>query len=145
MANQVPAIESMIQRFVFDRTGEKVKLVLGTEDQVAIEPISHHGSTMLGIFWLKVLQHPNNYPVEHYPYCKQYKAAGKHQMVLHVDTVKINVSLVSFSLLLGYFCCDHKVAGSSKWIHYKYMMNCLSSSSSSSIFLSFYHSLANNK
>ena len=103
MAYQVPAIESMIQGFVFDRTGEKVKLVLGTEDQVAIEPISHHGSTMLGVFWLKVLQHPNNYPVEHYPYCKQYKAAGKHQVVLHVDTIKINVCLVSFFFVAWVF------------------------------------------
>ena len=104
MDKYAPAMEKEIQAFVFGRTWEKVKLVLGTEDQVAIEPISHHGSTMLGIFWLKVLQHPNNYPVQHYPYSKLYKAAGKHQVTLHVDTVKISICLVSsFSFVFFFF------------------------------------------
>ena len=101
MASNAPAIEKEIQEFVFRRTGEQVKLDLGTEGQVSIEHVGHRGSIMLGTFWLKVLQHPNNYPVQQYPYRRLYKAAGKYQMSLRVDTVRVDVCLVS--ILLFYF------------------------------------------
>ncbi|KAK7504733.1 hypothetical protein BaRGS_00003761, partial [Batillaria attramentaria] len=100
MASDQPAIEKEIQEFVFTRTGEKVRVDLGTEGQAAIVPVSHHGSTVLGIFWLRVLQHPNNYPPQHYPYRQLYRAAGKHLVSLRVDTVNIMVCLVTGTLTI---------------------------------------------
>ncbi|XP_076464217.1 uncharacterized protein LOC143296266 [Babylonia areolata] len=91
----LPAIERQIQEFIFDRSGEKVRLNLGKEGQVAIETVSPHGSTVLGILWVKVLQHPNNYPVYRFPYRKLYKASGKHLLTLRVDTVTVTVCLAT--------------------------------------------------
>jgi hypothetical protein len=54
MGTDTTAVEKEIQQFVFDRTGEKVWLDLGTEGEVSVRPVSQHGSTVLGIFWLKV-------------------------------------------------------------------------------------------
>ncbi|KAL8589686.1 hypothetical protein ACOMHN_027194 [Nucella lapillus] len=98
---KLPDIERTIQEFVFDRTNEKVRLNLGTEGQVAIETVSPHGSTMLGVFWIRVLQHPNNYPVYRYPYKKLYKASGKHLVSLRVDTVTITVCLATGRVVIS--------------------------------------------
>lgn len=96
-----PAIEHEIQDFVFKRIGERVRLDLGTEGQVAIAPVSPHGSTILGIFWVQVVQHPNNYPPRHYPYRHLYQAAGKHVVALGVDTVCITVCLATGKLTIS--------------------------------------------
>lgn len=100
METEPHAIEKDIQEFVSSRIGEKVKLDLGSEGKVSIKPICPHGSTVLGIFWLWVLQHPNNYPPQHYPYRRLYRAASRYKVMLKVDTITITVCLVKTYVLI---------------------------------------------
>ncbi|XP_071080430.1 uncharacterized protein [Haliotis cracherodii] len=92
-----PAIERDIRNFVATKTGERVYLYLAETSTVSIRHVRKSGSTVLAIFWIKVLQHQNNYPMQHFPYRKLYGSgrSGEDRVVLSVDGVKLAVFMSS--------------------------------------------------
>ena len=48
---------------IYSKTGEHIYINLATENVVEVRALSHKGSMPLGVFWVHVFQHPNNYPV----------------------------------------------------------------------------------
>lgn len=91
-------IETYIKDFVKARTGERVYIDLSTPSVVLIRVVSALGSSALSAFWLNILQHPNNYPVQHYPYRRLYHKNGTYKVVLTVDDVTLTVSMTLGSL-----------------------------------------------
>ena len=91
-------VETFIKDFVWARTGEKVYVDLSTPSVVLIRDVTAYGSTALAALWLNILQHPNNYPVQHYPYRKLYQKNGTYNVVLSVDDVTLTVSMTLGSL-----------------------------------------------
>ena len=92
-------LESFIHEFILDKTQEKVELVLSKD--LEIRPINRKGSILLAIFWVKVLQHPTNYPTSHYPYQKIRLPGGKaDHLIVRVDDVVITVDMATGKLTL---------------------------------------------
>ncbi|CAG2209035.1 unnamed protein product [Mytilus edulis] len=91
-------IETFIKDFVWARTGETVYTDLSTPSVVLLRDVKTCGSTALAALWLNILQHPNNYPVQRYPYRKLYQTNGTYKVVLTVDDVTLTVSMSLGSL-----------------------------------------------
>lgn len=91
-------IETFIKDFVWARTGETVYTDLSTPSVVLLRDVKTSGSTALAALWLNILQHPNNYPVQRYPYRKLYQTNGTYKVVLTVDDVTLTVSMSLGSL-----------------------------------------------
>lgn len=92
------SIETYIKDFVRARTGEKIYIDLSTPSEVLIRDVTAKGSSALAAFWLNILQHHNNYPVQHYPYRRLYQKNGTYKVVLTVDDVTLTVSMTLGSL-----------------------------------------------
>lgn len=91
-------IETFVKDFVWARTGETVYIDLSTPSVVLIRDVTTHGSTALAALWLNILQHPNNYPVQRFPYIKLYQKNGMYKVMLAVDDVTLTVSMELGSL-----------------------------------------------
>lgn len=63
MSSSTTELEEDINSFIHARTGEKIYLDLSLVGNVILKPLCTRGSNALGAFWVKLLQHPNNYPV----------------------------------------------------------------------------------
>lgn len=101
------AIETKLEDFVRSRTAEVVQLDLSQPSIAVIKRRGKHGSILLGTFWMRVLQHPNNYPVQRYPYKKLYDKNGHYKVVLRVDDVTISVYMSNGTLTIqGSFVLD---------------------------------------
>ena len=87
-------LEKYIKDYVYDKTGESVYLHL--EDAITISHITKRGSITLAILWANILQHPNNFPPEEYPYSKFYDTpTGGDRLVLKAEGVIFTVCTVS--------------------------------------------------
>ncbi|XP_067680544.1 uncharacterized protein [Haliotis asinina] len=95
-----PAIERDIRNFVATKIGERVYLYLAEASKVSIRHVRKSGSTLLAIFWIRVLQHENNYPMQQFPYRKLYGSgrSGEDRVILSVDGVKVAVFMSSGTL-----------------------------------------------
>ncbi|GFS15236.1 hypothetical protein ElyMa_006766100 [Elysia marginata] len=52
----------------------------------------------LGIFWVHVFQHSNNYPVYSYPYKTLYRGGKEYELQVRVDGVTVTINLASGQL-----------------------------------------------
>ncbi len=76
MSGKERQIEQFIHDFVLAKTQEHVELCLKSSIQIVQTPRRNSkiryrhrpGSTMLAIFWAKILQHEDNFPTSKYKY-----------------------------------------------------------------------------
>ncbi|XP_060069061.1 uncharacterized protein LOC132549158 [Ylistrum balloti] len=94
------AIEKHIKVFVSNKIGEQVYLDLSRSKSVIIKHKVKRGSISLASLWIRVLQHHNNYPVQHYPYRTLYEANGNRKINLNIDDVTITVFLSTGQLVI---------------------------------------------
>ena len=83
------AFETKLVNFVKSRTAEVVQLDL-SKPSIAVIKQTERGSKCLGTFWMEVLQHPNNYPKERYPY-RRIEDKWGYKDLLRVADVTISV------------------------------------------------------
>ncbi|XP_062574009.1 uncharacterized protein LOC134235860 [Saccostrea cucullata] len=101
------AMETRLQDFVKSKTAESVYLDLSSPSIIVVKRRGKQGSILLGTFWMNVLQHPNNYPVQRYPYKKLYDKNGHYKVMLRVDDVSITVYMTTGTLTIqGSFVLD---------------------------------------
>lgn len=113
------AAEKGLEDFVKSKTAESVCLDLSTPSIVVIKRKGKHGSILLGTFWMNVLQHPNNYPVQRYPYKKLYDKNGHYKVILRVDDVTMTVYMSTGTLTIqGSFVLDWFLKRFSKVMEY---------------------------
>lgn len=113
------AAEKGLEDFVKSKTAESVCLDLSTPSIVVIKRKGKHGSILLGTFWMNVLQHPNNYPVQRYPYKKLYDKNGHYKVMLRVDDVTMTVYMSTGTLTIqGSFVLDWFLKRFSKVMEY---------------------------
>uniref|UniRef100_A0A2C9LF99 Uncharacterized protein n=1 Tax=Biomphalaria glabrata TaxID=6526 RepID=A0A2C9LF99_BIOGL len=86
-------IERFIITFVQSKTEEKIYIDLSTEHVIHLKPVCARGSFSLGIFWVHVFQHPNNYPIYSHTYKKLYQAGGRFELQLRIEGVSISINL----------------------------------------------------
>ncbi|KAK6181702.1 hypothetical protein SNE40_009506 [Patella caerulea] len=91
--NGEPVIEQNIKEFIYSKTRECVFVDIQTTSSIKIVPKIKHGSIVLGILWVKVLQHHGNYPVTKYPYKKKIDSKSVYEIVLSLEDVVIIVNL----------------------------------------------------
>ncbi|XP_033735720.1 uncharacterized protein LOC117324153 isoform X3 [Pecten maximus] len=94
------AIEKHIKTFVSNKIGESVYLDLSKSKFVIIKHKVKRGSISLASLWIRVLQHHNNYPVQHYPYRTLYEANGNRKIKLKIDDVTMTVFLTTGTLTI---------------------------------------------
>lgn len=101
------ALETRLEDFVKSKTAESVYLDLSAPSTIVIKRRGKHGSVLLGTFWMNVLQHPNNYPVQRYPYKKLYDKNRNYKVMLRVDDVSMTVYMSTGTLTIqGSFVLD---------------------------------------
>ena len=100
-------IEVRLENFVKSKTAEEIYLDISRPRTVTIRHKAYGGSIALAIFWVNVLQSPNNYPVQQYPYRTLYDKNSHYKVVLRVDDVTITVNMVNGTLMIqGDFVLD---------------------------------------
>ncbi|KAH9519506.1 hypothetical protein Btru_002893 [Bulinus truncatus] len=100
-------VEGFVNRFVKTRTGEKIYLELANEHVINLKPVCKRGSVSLGIFWVKVFQHTNNYPIHIYLYKKLYHAGSEFELQLRIEGISISINLqTGYLTLKGTFVID---------------------------------------
>ncbi|GFO14318.1 hypothetical protein PoB_004082300 [Plakobranchus ocellatus] len=95
--------EKDLSNTIYAKTGEHICINLPSENVVEVRAISRKGSMPLGIFWVHVFQHPNNYPVYSYPYKKLYHGKKDYELQLRVDGVNVTINLASGQLFIKGF------------------------------------------
>ena len=73
-------IESYIYEYVLEKSGERVKLEPKMEC-ITLKSTAKGGTTLLAGFWLRILQHGNNFPNEKYTYQRKYDRNKDSQVV----------------------------------------------------------------
>ena len=76
------AIERSVKEFAYSKIQEKVYIDVSRSNTIHIRSCAKHGSTVLAMFWLRVLRHQNNYPMPKYPYKEVYDKKGKNKVKL---------------------------------------------------------------
>lgn len=90
--------EKDLSNSVNSKTGEPISVYLESEKSVEIRALSRKGSMPLGVFWVHVFQHPNNYPVYSHPYKTLYRGGKEYELQIRVDGVTVTINLASGQL-----------------------------------------------
>ncbi|PAA76932.1 hypothetical protein BOX15_Mlig004046g5, partial [Macrostomum lignano] len=86
-------LDDYVKRFVGEKTGLGVRVDLQT-NWVAIKSLEANGSVALAMFWIKVLQHKDNYPTDRVHYHRgRDSETGADRLLIRVDDVTICLNL----------------------------------------------------
>ena len=99
-------IKKIIQGFVSMKIAEDVSVDL-SDERIEVEHTHTNGSTVLAILWVKVFQHPENFPVSAYSYRRHKNTDGSESLVVHIDDAQISVNLLTGKLTIdGHYALD---------------------------------------
>lgn len=93
-------LENYVNNYVQKKLGEGVRVVM-VKNNISVESDNPKGSVILGIFWMKVLQHELNYSQKMYKYDYRSDLKSSVQRVsLRVEDVELLVDLNSGTLTI---------------------------------------------